>query len=49
MRGDIFTRENVRVIRPGDGLAPKYYDQVLGKSASRKLNSGTPLNQDFIL
>jgi N-acetylneuraminate synthase len=48
-KGDIFTRENVRVIRPGDGLAPKYYDQVLGKSVSRKINSGTPLNKDFIL
>jgi len=47
--GDIFTRENVRVIRPGDGLAPKYYDQVLGKSTSKKLNSGTPLNQDLII
>ncbi len=46
--GDVFTTENVRVIRPGDGLAPKYYDQILGKKSSRKLTSGTPLKQDSI-
>ncbi|MEQ1586319.1 MAG: pseudaminic acid synthase [Cyclobacteriaceae bacterium] len=45
--GDVFTKENIRVIRPGDGLAPKYYDQILGKKANRKLTTGTPLSQNF--
>lgn len=47
--GDVFTKENVRVIRPGDGLAPKYYDQILGKKSSRKLASGTPLEKNSIV
>jgi pseudaminic acid synthase len=44
--GTKFTSENVRVIRPGDGLQPKYYDFVLGKVATRDLKSGTPLTWD---
>lgn len=42
-KGEEFTTENVRVIRPGYGIAPKYMDIVLGKSATKDLKSGTPL------
>jgi len=41
--GEVFTKENIRVIRPGYGLAPKFYDLILGKTASKPLKSGTPL------
>ena len=42
--GEEFTKDNIRVIRPGDGLAPKYWDEVLGIKASRDLKRGRPLN-----
>lgn len=42
-KGDIFTKENIRVIRPGDGLSPKYYESVLGREATTAIATGTPL------
>lgn len=47
-KGERLTRENVRRIRPGYGIAPKYYDQVLGKRAAVDLDAGTPLSFDMI-
>lgn len=47
-RGEVFTSENVRSIRPGYGLHPKYYDQVLGKQAKIDLNRGTPLLKNHV-
>lgn len=47
--GDVFTRENVRSIRPGLGLKPKYLADVLGKRASRAIDPGEPLTWDMIL
>jgi N-acetylneuraminate synthase len=41
--GEVFTTENVRSIRPGHGLPPKFMSEVLGKRASRDLVRGTPL------
>lgn len=46
--GELFTNENLRVIRPGDGLAPKYYDRFIGKTAKIDFKSGTPLNWDTL-
>ncbi|EKN63426.1 pseudaminic acid synthase [Schinkia azotoformans] len=40
--GDILTKDNVRVIRPGFGLAPKYYDKLLGKKIGKDIKAGTP-------
>ena len=48
-KGDIFTAENLRVIRPGDGLEPKYYELILGKSAKTDMKTGTPLQWDHVL
>ena len=46
--GDTFTPENLRVIRPGDGMQPKYYETVLGKTASRDIKAGTPLTWELL-
>lgn len=49
VEGEEFTKENIRVIRPGYGLAPKYYDRVLGGKASKSLEAGTPLDWEMLL
>jgi pseudaminic acid synthase len=46
--GDLITTENVRSIRPGYGLHPKYYKEILGKSVNRNLDKGTRLSFDHI-
>lgn len=47
-KGEAFTAENVRSIRPGYGLAPKYYYDVLGKRASSNILKGTALNAEYV-
>lgn len=47
--GETFTRENVRSVRPGDGLPPKHLDEILGKTASRDLAFGTPLRWEDVV
>ncbi|MGJ9458017.1 pseudaminic acid synthase [Oceanobacillus sp. CF4.6] len=46
--GDIFTQENLRAIRPGFGLPPKYYDILLGKTVVQDVEKGTPVTWDII-
>jgi pseudaminic acid synthase len=46
--GEPFSRANVRSIRPGHGLAPRHYDEVLGKRATRALHRGDPLTADAV-
>ena len=46
--GETFTPENVKSIRPGFGLAPKYYNNILGKRAAIGLTSGSPLKMEFV-
>ena len=41
--GELITEQNVRSIRPGYGLPPKYYKEILGKKAKIDLLKGTPL------
>ena len=43
MPGEKFSRENIRIIRPGFGIAPKYYDQLLGHSSKRRIQRGDPI------
>jgi pseudaminic acid synthase len=42
-KGELFTRQNVRSIRPADGLHPRHLNEVLGKRAARDVERGTPL------
>ena len=46
--GESFTKENVRSIRPGYGLSPVKYQEVMGKKAKKNINLGTPLIWDLI-
>ena len=46
--GDVFTKDNIAVIRPGDGLAPKYLELVLGRKVKKDINAGTPLTWDIL-
>ena len=46
--GDILTTGNVRAIRPGLGLSPKYLDQVLGKASKQDVKRGTPLGWEMM-
>lgn len=46
--GEKLTQRNIRSIRPGYGLAPKYLPQVLGKKAARAIARGTPLAWDLL-
>ncbi len=47
-KGETFTEENVKSIRPGYGLEPKYLSQILGKRARKDIKKGTPLSWDLI-
>ncbi|MEK5140693.1 pseudaminic acid synthase [Paenibacillus sp. FSL M7-0134] len=46
--GDILTDKNVRAIRPGYGLPPKYIDQLLGKPVRKNVLKGTPISWDIL-
>ncbi|AKA70301.1 pseudaminic acid synthase [Clostridium scatologenes] len=47
-KGEIFTDENIRSIRPGFGLHPRYYKGILGKKADRDIEKGTPMAWNLI-
>jgi pseudaminic acid synthase len=46
--GDVITKENMRSIRPGFGMHPKFYNEILGKKARVDLERGTPLRMDMV-
>jgi N-acetylneuraminate synthase len=46
--GEPLTEKNVRSIRPGIGLAPRHYREVLGRKAARDIRRGTPLSWDLV-
>ncbi|MEK4228439.1 pseudaminic acid synthase [Solibacillus sp. FSL H8-0538] len=47
--GDFFTNDNVKIVRPGYGLEPKYIESVLGKKAKTDIVRGTPLNWKLLI
>ena len=47
--GDIFTMDNLRIVRPGYGAPPYLIDSILGKVARRTYSAGTPLSIDELL
>ena len=48
-KGDVLTERNLRNVRPGLGLEPKYYDLVLGKAVKQDVKKGTALSWDLLL
>lgn len=47
-KGEPFTEQNLRSIRPGFGLPPKYYDVLLGKKASQDIQRGTAMTWEMV-
>ena len=47
-KGEVLTPKNVKIIRPGNGMLPKYYKEVIGKVAKIDIERGTPLKAEMI-
>ncbi len=47
--GDVFTSDNLRIVRPGLGLSPRYYEVVLGKRISADAPKGTAVSWDLLM
>ncbi len=46
--GEEFTYENIKAIRPGYGILPKYLNELIGKKAVRSLKRGEPVTEEFL-
>lgn len=46
--GEVFTAANLRAVRPGLGLPPKFYETLLGRRVSRDVRKGTPVSWDLL-
>jgi len=47
-KGELLTEDNVKSIRPSNGLHTRFYEDILGKTARFDLEKGTPLSWDII-
>ncbi len=47
-KGDKLTQNNIRIIRPGNGLAPKYYEQIINRVVVSDIAKGTAMNWSYI-
>ena len=47
-KGEVITEEHVKSIRPGFGLHPKYYNEIIGKKSSQEVERGTRMRLDFL-
>ena len=48
-KGDIVSLENTKSIRPGYGMHPKYFKEILGKKFAKDVERGTPLSFDLLI
>lgn len=46
--GDMLSKENLRIVRPGEGLPPRYYQALLGKAVTKDVKRGTPVNWGLV-
>lgn len=47
--GEPFTKDNIRIVRPGYGIEPKYYEQILGNISKKNISKGTAITWEQIL
>jgi N-acetylneuraminate synthase len=47
-KGEVFTEQNTKVIRPAHGLHPRYFSIIQGKKATRDLSKGHPLKAEDV-
>ena len=47
-KGDKFSKENIRIVRPGFGLLPKYYNEIIGKKVKQDVKKGTALEWGLV-
>lgn len=47
-QGEVITEENMRSIRPGYGIHPRHYEEILGKKVTKDINKGTPVDWSYI-
>jgi pseudaminic acid synthase len=48
LEGEVFTGENIRVIRPSYGIAPAFYEEILGKKCAKAVKFGMPLQWENV-
>ena len=48
-KGDIISKENIRIIRPGLGLKPEYYAKIIGKKIRKDVKFGSPMEWSYIM
>ena len=48
MAGDVLTPQRLRIVRPGAGLHPRFYEQLLGRRLSHAVSKGTPMSWDLL-
>jgi len=46
-KGEKFSKDNIKVIRPGYGLEPKYYEEIIGKKAIEDIDKATPISKRY--
>lgn len=47
--GECFTKDNIRIVRPGYGLQPQYYDKIIGLKSMRFFKKGDPIKLESLL
>jgi N-acetylneuraminate synthase len=47
-KGDVLTEKNLRIVRPGLGLPPKYYEVILGRKVNRNVKKGTAVGWEIL-
>ena len=47
-KNEKFTKSNLKVIRPGLGLHPKFYESIIGKKSKKALKKGTAMKKSFL-
>ena len=47
-KNQLISNDNIKIIRPGHGLHPKYYERIIGKKVIKDLKKGTPIKFEYL-